>query len=152
MADSLGREQITMTLPYGVNLIFAEDTKHFWLSAPYNREFIEALGINMIPREWSKERKMWLISSDEFHAVYDLVRQFYGEWVTTPIWGFMEGYNVQDTQAESLCNPKKSGHAKKRSLPAKQGALQRALYEAYGGRQAQGLPQGTGAEDNTQPI
>ena len=88
-----------MNLPYGVNLIFEEDAKYFWLSVPYyNKGFTEALSINMIDREWHKDKKKWLIPSSEFETVYDLVDQFYGAWRQVPVWGFMENYSERREQ------------------------------------------------------
>ncbi len=80
-------------LPYGINLIFEEDCKHFWLHCPYNKGFIEALSLNMVEREWNRGQRAWRIPTAEFEQVYDLVDQFYGAWKNVPVYGYMEGYS-----------------------------------------------------------
>ena len=78
-----------MKLPNGVNIIYeAYPSDYFWLYVPYNRDFIEALNINMIDRIWSTERKAYKIKSEFFYDVLQLTKDFFSK-PDSPIFGLL---------------------------------------------------------------
>ena len=62
-----------------VNLTFTEDTENLILRAPYNEEFIQAMGWNDIKREFIPQGKYWRIPESEFDDIMKLLGDFYEE-------------------------------------------------------------------------
>jgi hypothetical protein len=96
LVDKLAQRKDVAVLPVPrkVDIIFEPDAEHFWLHCPYRKSFIEALAINMVSREWNKEKKAWRMPTSEFSCIYELIQQFYGPWEQVPIYGHMEGYEA----------------------------------------------------------
>jgi len=52
-------------------------TGHMLVSCPYDREFLEALGMNGIAGKWNTRHKYWLFKPHDAASVYKLLKDFF---------------------------------------------------------------------------